>query len=98
VSPGRSSGILLHPTSLPGRFGIGDLGTEAHRFIDFLMLVAFNAGTEKASLSIQSDVLRIPGNASLDDELGVAPDAQARAGRLAVELPAQSAAVYTIAQ
>jgi len=32
----RSSGILLHPTSLPGRFGIGDLGPEAHRFIDFL--------------------------------------------------------------
>lgn len=32
----RSSGILLHPTSLPGRYGIGDLGPEAHRFIDFL--------------------------------------------------------------
>lgn len=32
----RSSGILLHPTSLPGRFGIGDLGLEAYRFIDFL--------------------------------------------------------------
>ena len=32
----RSSGILLHPTSLPGRFGIGDLGAEAHRFADFL--------------------------------------------------------------
>ncbi|HTR96912.1 MAG TPA: 4-alpha-glucanotransferase [Candidatus Acidoferrales bacterium] len=32
----RSSGILLHPTSLPGRFGIGDLGPEAHRFVDFL--------------------------------------------------------------
>ncbi len=32
----RSSGILLHPTSLPGRFGIGDLGAEAHRFVDFL--------------------------------------------------------------
>lgn len=31
----RSSGILLHPTSFPGRFGIGDLGAEAHRFIDF---------------------------------------------------------------
>jgi 4-alpha-glucanotransferase len=27
---------LLHPTSLPGRFGIGDLGAEAYRFIDFL--------------------------------------------------------------
>lgn len=32
----RSSGLLLHPTSLPGRFGIGDLGREAYRFIDFL--------------------------------------------------------------
>ncbi|WP_370583836.1 4-alpha-glucanotransferase [Oxynema sp. CENA135] len=33
----RSSGILLHPTSFPSRFGIGDLGDEAHRFIDFLV-------------------------------------------------------------
>jgi len=32
----RSSGILLHPTSLPGRWGIGELGTEAFKFIDFL--------------------------------------------------------------
>ncbi|MBW4634555.1 MAG: 4-alpha-glucanotransferase [Iphinoe sp. HA4291-MV1] len=32
----RSSGILLHPTSFPNRFGIGDLGIEAYRFIDFL--------------------------------------------------------------
>ncbi|HEY9803968.1 MAG TPA: 4-alpha-glucanotransferase [Leptolyngbyaceae cyanobacterium] len=32
----RSSGVLLHPTSFPGRFGIGDLGLEAYRFIDFL--------------------------------------------------------------
>ncbi len=32
----RSSGILLHPTSLPGRFGIGDLGLGAYRFADFL--------------------------------------------------------------
>lgn len=32
----RSSGILLHPTSLPGRYGIGDLGPEAIRFLDFL--------------------------------------------------------------
>ena len=33
----RSSGILLHPTSLPGRYGIGDLGGEARRFVDFLV-------------------------------------------------------------
>ena len=32
----RASGILLHPTSLPGRFGNGDLGPEAHAFVDFL--------------------------------------------------------------
>jgi 4-alpha-glucanotransferase len=32
----RASGILLHPTSLPSRFGIGDFGPEAHRFVDFL--------------------------------------------------------------
>ena len=32
----RTSGILLHPTSLPSRFGIGDLGENAYRFIDFL--------------------------------------------------------------
>src|SRR3974377_2381427 len=32
----RSAGILLHPTSLPGRFGIGELGAEAYRFADFL--------------------------------------------------------------
>ncbi|MBD3880956.1 4-alpha-glucanotransferase [Phormidium tenue FACHB-886] len=32
----RSSGILLHPTSFPSRFGIGDLGTEAYEFVDFL--------------------------------------------------------------
>jgi 4-alpha-glucanotransferase len=32
----RSSGILLHPTSLPGPYGIGDLGPEAFAFADFL--------------------------------------------------------------
>ncbi len=32
----RESGLLLHPTSLPGAHGIGDLGAEARRFVDFL--------------------------------------------------------------
>jgi 4-alpha-glucanotransferase len=32
----RASGILLHPTSLPGPYGIGDLGPAAYRFVDFL--------------------------------------------------------------
>ena len=32
----RQAGILLHPTSLPGRFGVGDLGPEADVFLDWL--------------------------------------------------------------
>ena len=32
----RSSGLLLHPTCLPGGFGIGDLGPSALEFIDLL--------------------------------------------------------------
>jgi 4-alpha-glucanotransferase len=33
----RSSGILVHPSSFPSRFGIGDFGEEAYNFIDFLV-------------------------------------------------------------
>jgi 4-alpha-glucanotransferase len=33
----RASGILLHPTSLPGRYGIGDFGPGAFRFVDWLI-------------------------------------------------------------
>jgi 4-alpha-glucanotransferase len=32
----RRSGILLHPSSLPGTWGIGDLGAHAHALVDFL--------------------------------------------------------------
>jgi 4-alpha-glucanotransferase len=32
----RSAGVLLHPTSLPGPFGIGDLGPKAVEFVEFL--------------------------------------------------------------
>lgn len=32
----RGSGVLLHITSLPSLFGIGDLGKEAYKFVDFL--------------------------------------------------------------
>jgi len=38
----RQTGILLHPTSLPGPYGIGDIGREAYRFVDFLV----DAGVE----------------------------------------------------
>ena len=32
----RAAGVLLHPTSLPGPFGMGDLGASARRFVDWL--------------------------------------------------------------
>src|SRR5438105_5193261 len=32
----RATGILLHPTSLPSRGGIGDFGVAAYEFVDFL--------------------------------------------------------------
>ena len=32
----RSSGVRLHPTSLPGPHGVGDFGPDAYRFLDFL--------------------------------------------------------------
>lgn len=32
----RNAGVLLHPTSLPGAHGIGDLGAEAHKFLEFM--------------------------------------------------------------
>lgn len=33
----RSSGILLHPSSLPGPYGIGDIGPQSYRFVDWLV-------------------------------------------------------------
>src|ERR1700675_1975066 len=32
----RATGVLLHPTSLPSRGGIGDFGPAAYEFVDFL--------------------------------------------------------------
>src|SRR5271157_2589146 len=37
ILSGRASGILLHPTSLPGPHGIGELGAAAYRFLDYLV-------------------------------------------------------------
>lgn len=34
----RSAGVLLHPTSLPGPFGIGDIGPAAYRWVDQLVI------------------------------------------------------------
>jgi 4-alpha-glucanotransferase len=36
MSFNRASGVLLHPTSLPGPYGIGDIGPQAYHWIDYL--------------------------------------------------------------
>ena len=36
MTDSRASGVLMHISSLPGRFGIGTLGEEAYNFVDFL--------------------------------------------------------------
>ena len=32
----RKSGVLLHPTSLPGSYGVGTIGAPAYKFVDWL--------------------------------------------------------------
>lgn len=39
--PARAAGLLLHPTSLPGRFAIGDLGPAAHAMLDWMVGAGF---------------------------------------------------------
>lgn len=38
----RAGGILLHPSSLPGPYGIGDLGPQAYRFVNWLASTGCN--------------------------------------------------------
>ncbi|MDA0802326.1 MAG: 4-alpha-glucanotransferase [Planctomycetota bacterium] len=38
----RSAGVLLHPTSLPGGHGVGDLGPESHRFMEWLSRAGYS--------------------------------------------------------
>ena len=39
---GRSAGVLFHPSSLPGTYGIGSLGSHAYQFVDFLEKAGFS--------------------------------------------------------
>jgi len=36
IAKKRASGVLFHPSSLPGKYGIGSLGAEAFKFVDWL--------------------------------------------------------------
>ncbi len=66
----RRSGILIHITSLPSRYGIGDLGPGAYRFVDFLaqtnqslwQILPLNPTTPVASHSPYSGTSAFAGN------------------------------------
>lgn len=69
----RSSGIILHITSLPGPYGIGDLGPEAYKFADFLaeagfkywQLLPLNPIEKRTGYSPYSSTSAFAGNAML---------------------------------
>lgn len=83
IKTGRGSGVLLHITSLPGKYGTGDLGEEAFRFADLLheakqsywQILPFNPAG--ASFSPYSSPSAFAGNTTL-----LAPDDLYRHGLL----------------
>src|SRR6056297_596650 len=66
----RGSGLLLHITSLPSDFGIGDLGPKAYEFVDFLaqarqrfwQILPLNPVSKYADYSPYSSVSAFAGN------------------------------------
>ena len=59
----RAAGVLLHPTSLPGRYGIGDMGDELIAFLDAVRsggLPAVTGDEGVASLEIATRCLQTP--------------------------------------
>lgn len=71
----RKAGILLHITSLPGNYGVGDMGSAAYRFIDILkdagqsywQLLPLNPVIEESAFSPYSTSSAFAGNIILID-------------------------------
>ena len=55
----RATGLLLHPSSLPGSQGIGSLGAEARSFVDFLELAGFSYWQTCPSARLALGILHI---------------------------------------
>lgn len=87
-TPERSAGILMHITSLPSPFGIGDLGPEAFKFADFLkntlqrywQLLPLNPTDADAAYSPYSSISSQAGNTLL-----ISPEVLAAEGLLLAE-------------
>ncbi len=96
----RSSGVLLHPTSLPGPYGVGDLGPEAFAWVDALaaakqswwqMLPLTPTGYGDSPYSSFS---AFAGNVNLLSPDLLVQDGLVRPGDLAVASPADGLADY----
>jgi 4-alpha-glucanotransferase len=69
----RASGVLLHITSLPGKYGIGDFGPQAYRFADFLskakqsywQILPLNPPHSRMNISPYNCLSAFAGNTSL---------------------------------
>ena len=73
----KSSGLILHPTSLPSKYGIGDLGKESYEFVDLLndsktkiwqvLPLGITDNIEYSPYSSKSSILGNPYIISLDE-------------------------------
>jgi malto-oligosyltrehalose synthase/4-alpha-glucanotransferase len=90
----RSAGVLSHISSLPGKYGTGDLGEEAYLFADFLrqngqsywQILPFNPAEKVYGYSPYSSLSAFAGNLTF-----ISPDLLASAGLVQHEsLPVQS--------
>ncbi|MFC1738028.1 4-alpha-glucanotransferase, partial [Planctomycetota bacterium] len=84
----RASGLLLHITSLPAKYGIGDLGPQAYKFADFLkdarqkywQVLPLNPTTAESRNSPYSCLSAFAGNSLL-----ISPELLRRRGLLKVK-------------
>ncbi len=67
------AGVIIHPTSLPGPYGIGEIGEEAYRLVDWMVsaglsmwqvtihkIVGLGYFLSSSSCVVQSCVLKEP--------------------------------------
>ena len=86
IMESRCSGVLLHVSSLPGSFGIGDFGPSARHFIDFLakagqkywQILPLNATYDEAGHSPYSSQGAFSMNPLFGAEKGMFPNRQGK--------------------